>query len=1560
MHSSTDLPFTGERYVPSVHGYVELEHRHRYHIASRLATGKRVLDIACGEGYGSAILAQSAAHVVGVDVEESVVAHANAKYASEKTTFLVGKCEDIPVPDHTIDLVVSFETLEHTRNQDQMLSEIHRVLEPDGVLILSSPNRSYFLNAHAPPNPFHLKELSLFELDTLLKRNFKFVRLLGQRVAYGSVIAPLQEKTSQIELYDLDGRPIFEADSMEHWWIYFIVIASDSPLPESVSGMLGSALREEYFDGLVSQLRGEAAEHNSAMKSIQEQLALSQTSERKLALELETEGRRFAAIESQLKASEKLSNDRDSAIKSLEGLLDLSKSNEKRLADELEPLRTQIVALGSQLTAAQTLSSERHSVIKSLEALLAVSRSNEEKRGAENVAQNARLADLAGQLAKSNSNEQRSAAELEAVRSQIVELRHQLAAAQTLSSNRDMHIKSLESFLALFKSNEVRQKAEIEVVNSRLADIAGQLAVSKMKEELYATELTKINRRWTEKLRRRIRAFRKQTRPLRYFLMGKQVLADGARDSWYTPADSRKTEVRSVVGFIKSIRRKTRPVRYFLMGKQIKSENTRTNATATTYGLVGNLREEADNTRVEATAPPCKIENSMVTQKAPELLNPAEPSTLINQRRVALARDVERRIQEARKPAPISTTTVAGPTVSIVMPVYNTPPALLDLTILSVRAQTYPNWELCICDDGSSSGDVADTARRHAKEDDRIKFSRQEVNKGISAASNAALALSNGEFIGLLDHDDVLLPDALAQFAAAISECPDADMLYSDEAIINEDGSVQRVFIKPDWSPALLTSVMYTGHFSVYRKSLLESVGAFRSRFDFSQDYDLAFRASEVAHRIVHVPHIAYAWRAINGSAAAGGKPFARATNIAALTDALQRRSLPAHGDALPYSNRVFFDRKSLTDLLSIIIPSDNDQMIIETLNLIRSLSTYQNYEILVVTKSAIAGRVQSRGGGPNIRYVKYDKPFNFSDKCNAGAAHARGNVLVFFNDDVRVITPDWIETLLECLHLGGVGAAGPKMIYDNGLIQHAGMVAGVRRLVGTAFHCLPGDSGEYFNMAQSTREVSLLSGACLAVPADVFREVGGFDAINTPVAHSDVDLCLRIRARGLRCVYTPHATLRHTGHVSIGSAEKTAYKKHVCDKADIFLLRRWCREISYDPFFTKHMRDLVYHDSPEDYQIHAPLIAADPGGMDILLIAHDLSRSGAPRALVDMARTLKEAGNFVVVTSPTDGPHRDTLLGMGVPVITDAHVLTGHDTVVDFGKNFDIVIGNTVLSWRDIQRLSQYTRTYLYSLESNLIPQQFLPLPGFTDAIRGATGVWSVTERTARHLRASRDHIDILPNPAAVTGPIKGDRPPGCGEQVRIVLIGSLESRKGQDIAVEAIMRMSEQHRRQTTLTMFGRRHDPDFVADLMQKIEGVSGIELGPELAPSDCLKEIRQADIVLLASRDDTLPLISLDCLALGRVLVCTRETGTSEFLEDGISGFIAENASSAAIADALTRALAQRKHWAEIGRRGREICERNFTYEIFQKRLLGFIGCPGAPSSLQTGEAKRGRS
>ena len=387
------------------------------------------------------------------------------------------------------------------------------------------------------------------------------------------------------------------------------------------------------------------------------------------------------------------------------------------------------------------------------------------------------------------------------------------------------------------------------------------------------------------------------------------------------------------------------------------------------------------------------------------------------------------------------------------------------------------------------------------------------------------------------------------------------DFVYSDECTIDTYDVVDWLFHKPDWSPLLLLNFMYTGHFSVYRKELVERVGGFRSEFDYSQDYDVALRIAERTAKVAHIDECLYGWRMIPGSASVGGKPDARISNIAALQSAADRRGYDGVAIALPTANRVKRQLPIERPLVSIVVPSDNFSHIRSTVESIKHLTTYENYEIIVVTNSNLIALYSAKIASANVHFANYDKPFNFSEKCNVGASHAIGDYVIFYNDDLRVISPDWIDVILEYASLPGVGIVGPKMIYENGTIQHAGMVTGVRRLLGTAFHSYPAQTSAYVNMAQSVREVSLICGACLAMPMRVFNEIGGWDAHNTPIAHSDVDLCFRVRELGYSCVYTPHAELTHIGHVEIGAEEAAAKKRTNSfkkNKADIFVLKRW------------------------------------------------------------------------------------------------------------------------------------------------------------------------------------------------------------------------------------------------------------------------------------------------------------------------------------------------------------------------------------------------------------------
>ncbi|WP_293599894.1 glycosyltransferase, partial [Polynucleobacter sp. 35-46-11] len=394
--------------------------------------------------------------------------------------------------------------------------------------------------------------------------------------------------------------------------------------------------------------------------------------------------------------------------------------------------------------------------------------------------------------------------------------------------------------------------------------------------------------------------------------------------------------------------------------------------------------------------------------------------------------------------------------ISILMPVYKVKPELLISAIESVRRQSYLNWELCIVDDGSDDVTIKKILENYSENDNRIKIQLNKTNHGISSATNDALDLATGEFVGLLDNDDILTFDALEEVFAAIKNNPSTDYIYSDECKIDDNGLPIEIFSKPDWSPSALINCMYTGHFSIYRKKLIYDIGKFRSKYDFSQDYDLALRASSQANNIIHISKVLYGWRMTEGSGAQGDKPYARISNIAALQDFADNKRILAKAEPEPYGNHLRILKSQNHEKVSIIIPSDNFTNISNTIDTIIENTLYENYEIIIVTNSKIAAKLQPIKSYDQIRIAKYDLPFNFSDKCNYGAKMATGEIIVFFNDDVRVVSKDWLEIIIEAFITTGAGIVGPKLLYENYLIQHAGMVTGVRGLVGTAFHCLP------------------------------------------------------------------------------------------------------------------------------------------------------------------------------------------------------------------------------------------------------------------------------------------------------------------------------------------------------------------------------------------------------------------------------------------------------------------------------------------------------------------------
>ena len=511
------------------------------------------------------------------------------------------------------------------------------------------------------------------------------------------------------------------------------------------------------------------------------------------------------------------------------------------------------------------------------------------------------------------------------------------------------------------------------------------------------------------------------------------------------------------------------------------------------------------------------------------------------------------------------------PRISIVMPVYNTPEPYLAAALASIRAQSYPDWELCLCDDASTAPHIAPMLARLAAEEPRVRLRTRAKNGGIVAASNDALALASGDWLTLIDHDDTIPPHALFALVAALNADPQTDFLYSDEDKITVDGARYEPFFKPDWSPETLEACMYTAHLALYRRDIVGQIGGFRAECEGAQDYDFVLRYTEHVRHVRHVPQVLYHWRAIPGSTAQAmdNKGYVVAAAIRALEDRARRTG--GLGSVRPTAFAGSFHlRRTLRERppVSIVIPTAGRDSVVrgQTVDLlaaclasIRATSTYEAIEIVAVDNGDLRPGTKAALERHGARAVTWDRPeFNVAAKMNRGARAATGAVLVFLNDDVEVITPDWIEAMLALLAIPGVGAVGAKLLFETGELQHVG----VSVIDATPDHPRRSypreDPGHFFSTA-GNRNYLAVTGACVMVRRSDFEAVGGFDE-DFAVNYNDVDLCLRLYERGLRSVYCAEAELFH--YESRNRARTVDPAEHARFRA------RWAETLPRDPYY--------------------------------------------------------------------------------------------------------------------------------------------------------------------------------------------------------------------------------------------------------------------------------------------------------------------------------------------------------------------------------------------------------
>lgn len=471
----------------------------------------------------------------------------------------------------------------------------------------------------------------------------------------------------------------------------------------------------------------------------------------------------------------------------------------------------------------------------------------------------------------------------------------------------------------------------------------------------------------------------------------------------------------------------------------------------------------------------------------------------------------------------------ARPLISLAMPTYKSDLGYLRKAIDSVLAQHYPEWELCIVDDGSGQPELVSAIERYARADARIKFRPVEQNRGISAATNEALAMCSGEFVGFLDHDDEMTPDALLRVAQALAADPSLDVVYSDSDKLTLHGVRADPFLKPDWSPVYALGAMYIGHLLVVRRSVAEAAGGFDPAFDTIQDFEFMLRVSERTDRIHHIPQTLYHWRAIPGSIAAG-------TDQKSGVEELQPRAVSAHlerrgvaAKAVPHPTiphrAVLAPRNGSapTPEVSVIVATGGGSGGLQ--RLLGSLferTSYPDLETIVIGQgteapAAIPDSVTWVVGDPGA--------FRRGHANNLGAAAASGEYLIFLGEDLEIIEPDWIEQLLLHAGLPGVGAVGPLLARPDGLVEQAGIAIGLRDPASPMLSGFPADGDGYYGALPCAREVSALSAECIFLSKAEFDAEGGFNEFYS-CEYEDFDLCQRLAKRGLKSVYAPRPRL--------------------------------------------------------------------------------------------------------------------------------------------------------------------------------------------------------------------------------------------------------------------------------------------------------------------------------------------------------------------------------------------------------------------------------------------------
>jgi len=895
------------------------------------------------------------------------------------------------------------------------------------------------------------------------------------------------------------------------------------------------------------------------------------------------------------------------------------------------------------------------------------------------------------------------------------------------------------------------------------------------------------------------------------------------------------------------------------------------------------------------------------------------------------------------------------PRISFITPVYNTEPELLDELVESVLGQVYEDWELVLVDDASPSRHVKTMLAKIAKLDPRIRIHFLEKNAGISGATNAGVELASGKVVAFLDHDDLVTADCAAELAIYYADHPDADIVYSDDDKIDMQGRRYAPQFKPDWAPVLLLSYMYIGHIFSVRRSLYLHLEGFRTPFDGSQDYDFALRASEVARHVGHIPKILYHWRAAPNSTAtsADTKPASMEAGRKAVAEALERREIvgvKAYHPSWAAAARVGIFDIAFPDEgpeVCLVIPTKNQLSFLKTC--VESLreTTYKNYKILVVDNDS-----------DDPETVEYLKEINLRKNTNvvtissplSGFSYANLNNIVireyvnsefvlFLNNDTKVINSHWLSQMVGYAQMEGVGAVGARLYFEDGTIQHAGIVHGYHEgLVGHAFRGLPPHDWGYQGYVKVSREYSGVTAACLLMRRSEFLDLGGFDEENFAVAYNDVDLCYRIVLSGKTCVYCAQAELFHfegkTRGFKDNPVERVNFRRIYGNWTD-----RW-----YNPNLSlENERFEVEARRPETRRTNPIRVVA---------VSHNLNNEGAPTTLMDLLIGLQQEGVIATtVLSPSDGPLRQVYEAAGIDVKILDYTLYG---VVDYQSliaaiggivsvlkilEAEVVIANTLQTYWGVEAAHIAKIPALWCQhESEPWPIYFDYIPADARKIAYAAfghayRVLYVAEATRRawqpietrhNFKIIRHGIPPLRLAEEVT---RWSRDAArqhlniAAKDIALVVVGTVCRRKGQKDLIEAYLALPEALQKRIKIFIAGKLAERDYAAELKALIEAAprkhaSRIILTDHI--DDPFLYYAAVDIFVCTSRVESAPRVIVEAMACSLPIITTPVFGIPELVRVNVNAAYYEPGDTTTLAAWITRFIEQPELRKEMAR------------------------------------------